>query len=97
MLDVFLTRLVVSNGAESKGVFTTGPLVPLEPGDEPPQAGSVFYLFIFPKCSPYRWPCEELSGVTREVDCKVLRGIMQLFPPRWSRRIRTCNFFEQIR
>lgn len=38
MLDVFLTRIVVSRGGEGKGVFTTGPLVPLEPGDEPAKA-----------------------------------------------------------
>ncbi|CAM9481537.1 unnamed protein product, partial [Laminaria digitata] len=36
-LDVFLTRLVVSHGREDMKVFTTGPLIPLEPGDEPPQ------------------------------------------------------------
>ncbi|CAN0385556.1 unnamed protein product, partial [Ectocarpus sp. 8 AP-2014] len=32
-LEIFLTRLVVSHGSENKGAFTTGPLVPLQPGD----------------------------------------------------------------
>lgn len=36
-LDVFLTRLVVSHGRDDRKVFTTGPLIPLEPGDEPAQ------------------------------------------------------------
>ena len=36
-LDVFLTRLVVSHGWEDRKVFTTGPLIPLEPGDEQAQ------------------------------------------------------------
>lgn len=36
-LEVYLARLVVSHGGEDKGAFTTGPLVPLEPGDEPAQ------------------------------------------------------------
>ncbi|CAN0566579.1 unnamed protein product, partial [Ectocarpus sp. 12 AP-2014] len=32
-LEIFLTRLVVSHGSENEGAFTTGPLVPLQPGD----------------------------------------------------------------
>lgn len=36
-LEVYLTRLVVSHGGENKAAFTTGPLVPLGPGDEPAQ------------------------------------------------------------
>lgn len=36
-LELFLTRLVVSHGREDRNVFTTGPLIPLLPGNEPAQ------------------------------------------------------------